>query len=38
MVLAMFAGELWHARLDQAKFERVVALLLAGSGIALLLK
>lgn len=38
MVLAMFAGDLWHARLDQAKFERVVALLLAGSGIALLLK
>jgi hypothetical protein len=38
MVLAMVAGELWHARLDQAKFERVVALLLAGSGIALLLK
>jgi hypothetical protein len=38
MVLAMFAGDLWHARLEQAKFERVVALLLAGSGIALLLK
>jgi hypothetical protein len=38
MVLAMFAGDLWHARLEQAKFERVVALLLAGSGVALLLK
>lgn len=38
MVLAMFAGDLWHARLDQAKFERIVALLLAGSGVALLLK
>jgi uncharacterized membrane protein YfcA len=34
----MFVGDRWHARLDQAKFERVVALLLAGSGIALLLK
>lgn len=38
MVLAMFLGDRWHARLDQAKFERMVALLLAGSGIALLLK
>jgi len=38
MVLAMFLGDRWHARLDQARFERVVALLLAGSGIALLLK
>ena len=38
MVLAMLAGERWHARLDEAKFERVVALLLAGSGVALLLK
>ncbi|MDH4324583.1 MAG: sulfite exporter TauE/SafE family protein [Betaproteobacteria bacterium] len=38
MVLAMFLGDRWHARLDQAKFERVVALLLAGSGVALLLK
>lgn len=38
MVLAMFAGDRWHARLDQARFERIVALLLAGSGVALLLK
>ncbi len=38
MVLAMFVGDRWHARLDQAKFERVVAVLLTGSGIALLLK
>jgi uncharacterized membrane protein YfcA len=34
----MLAGERWHARLEQANFERVVALLLAASGIALLLK
>ncbi|MDH5221661.1 MAG: sulfite exporter TauE/SafE family protein [Betaproteobacteria bacterium] len=38
MVVAMLAGDRWHARLDQAKFERVVALLLAASGIALLFK
>jgi len=38
MALAMFAGDRWHARLEQARFERVVALLLAGSGVALLLK
>jgi len=38
MVLAMFLGDRWHAHLDQAKFERVVAVLLAASGIALLLK
>jgi uncharacterized protein len=38
MALAMFAGDRWHASLEQTKFERVVALLLAGSGIALLLK
>jgi len=38
MVLAMVLGDRWHARLDQARFERVVALLLAGSGVALLLK
>jgi len=38
MALAMLAGDRWHARLEQAKFERVVALLLAGSGVALLLK
>jgi uncharacterized protein len=38
MAVGMVAGDRWHAGLDQAKFERVVALLLAGSGIALLLK
>ena len=38
MALAMFAGDRWHAHLDQARFERIVALLLAGSGVALLLK
>lgn len=38
MGLAMLAGDRWHARLEQARFERVVALLLAASGIALLLK
>ena len=38
MALAMIAGDRWHARLDQAKFERVVAALLVASGCALLLK
>jgi len=38
MVLAMLAGDRWHARLDQARFERVVSFLLAASGVALLLK
>jgi uncharacterized membrane protein YfcA len=38
MVIAMLAGDRWHARLDQARFERVVAVLLAASGVALLLK
>ena len=38
MVLAMVAGDRWHARLEQAKFERMVAALLVASGIALLLK
>jgi uncharacterized protein len=38
MVLAMVAGDRWHARLEQAKFERVVAALLVASGIALLVK
>jgi hypothetical protein len=38
MVLGMLAGDRWHARLDQEMFERVVALLLAASGIALLVK
>ncbi len=38
MALAMLAGDRWHARLDQASFERIVALLLVLSGGALLLK
>jgi len=38
MAAGMLAGDRWHARLDQAKFERVVALLLAASGVALLFK
>lgn len=38
MALAMVAGDRWHARLDQEKFERVVAALLVASGCALLLK
>jgi len=38
MVVAMLAGDRWHARLDQAKFERVIAVLLAASGVALLFK
>jgi len=38
MVLGMLAGERWHVRLDQAWFERVVAVLLALSGGALLLR
>lgn len=38
MVLAMLAGDRWHASLDQARFERVVAVILVGSGVALLLK
>lgn len=38
MALGMLAGERWHASLEQGKFERVVALLLAASGVALLLK
>jgi hypothetical protein len=38
MVFAMVAGDRWHARLEQAKFERVVAALLVLSGVALLLK
>lgn len=38
MVVGMLAGDRWHARLDQAMFERVVATLLAASGVALLLK
>lgn len=38
MALAMLAGDRWHARLDQARFERVVSVLLVLSGCALLLK
>jgi uncharacterized protein len=38
MVIGMIAGDRWHARLDQAMFERVVATLLAASGLALLFK
>ena len=38
MAVGMLAGERLFVRLDQARFERVVALLLAASGVALLLK
>lgn len=38
MALGMLAGERWHVRLDQARFERIVAVLLTVSGGALLLK
>jgi uncharacterized protein len=38
MVLAMLAGNRWHARLDQARFERIVAAILVGSGVVLLFK
>lgn len=38
MGLAMFAGDRWHARLDEAHFEKIVAALLALSGCALLFK
>jgi len=38
MAVGMLAGERLFMRLDQARFERVVALLLAASGVALLLK
>ena len=38
MALAMLAGDRWHARLDQARFEKIVAALLALSGCALLFK
>jgi len=34
----MLAGDRWHARLDQARFEKIVAALLALSGCALLFK
>jgi len=38
VALAMFAGDRWHARLDEARFGHVVAALLALSGAALLFK
>ena len=38
MGLAMFAGDRWHASLDEARFEKVVAALLVLSGCALLFK
>lgn len=38
MALAMLAGDRWHARLDEARFERIVAAVLALSGCALLFK
>jgi uncharacterized membrane protein YfcA len=38
MGLAMIAGDRWHARLDEALFEKIVAALLVLSGCALLLK
>jgi uncharacterized membrane protein YfcA len=38
MGLAMFAGDRWHARLDEARFGKIVAALLALSGCALLFK
>lgn len=38
VALAMVAGDRWHARLDEARFGRVVSALLAASGAALLVK
>ena len=38
MALAMLVGDRWHARLDEARFEKIVAALLALSGCALLFK
>lgn len=38
LVVAMIAGERWHARLDEARFGHVVAALLVVSGLALLFK
>jgi hypothetical protein len=38
LVVAMIAGDRWHARLDEARFGHVVAALLAVSGLALLFK
>jgi hypothetical protein len=38
MVAATFAGDRWHHRLDEARFKRVVAVLMVASGLALLFK
>jgi uncharacterized membrane protein YfcA len=38
LVVAMIAGDRWHARLDEARFGHVVAALLVASGAALLFK
>jgi hypothetical protein len=38
LVVAMIAGDRWHARLDEARFGHVVAALLVASGTALLFK
>jgi uncharacterized membrane protein YfcA len=38
MVAATLAGDRWHHRLDEARFRRVVAALMAASGVALLFK
>jgi uncharacterized membrane protein YfcA len=38
VLAAMLAGDRWHARLDEARFGRVVAVLLVLSGAALLFK
>ena len=38
MALAMLIGDRWHARLDEVRFEKIVAVLLALSGCALLIK
>ncbi len=38
MVAAMFAGDRWQRRLDEARFRQVVAALLVLSGLALLFK
>lgn len=38
VVVAMVAGDYWHAKLDETRFGHVVAVLLALSGVALLFK
>ena len=38
LVVAMIAGDRWHAKLDEARFGHVVAALLVLSGAALLFK